>query len=892
MSPAPLVARDALVADLRARVLGVRRRGASVLVLAGVAGVGTSAVADEIVAAHRGPALRARGAAWETGHTYGVLSQLLGSPVDAADPVAAGSVLVEALAGDETTLVVVDDATWSDAESLQALSSAVHHHREAALLVLLVSRTGDPTVPAATLRLLSGHERLVVPPLDARGVRRVAAARGTHLHPSLADRLCRHTGGRPAHVLALLEELPPGTWNEFDPQLPAPSAVAAEVAARLPTLSAAARSLVEAVAVLGTATTLAEATAVAGLDEPLPALDDAVRAGLLHTVEGRGVTLVEPADPMLAAAVLDTLGGARRAAVHTRAAEVVPEPARRLGHRVAASPLPDPLLADELEDLAGERAASGAWGEVAELLAQASRLTDDRRRREDLLARAADALVGAGDALGAAALVPELESLRETPLRNAVLGYLAVVRGRPSEAEARLRRAWDLVNVERDPDVAATVCQRWVLHGLGRCRGDDVVEWADRAISLAPTESPAAVEAAAIRGLGVAASGRPREALEAYARLSEQVGHGAQAQRISMGWGWLLLAEDDLDAATAALESAVPTDYLGGSTRISLWARAWLARAQFQAGSWDDALRTAQEGLDLVERSGMRLVGPLLGWTQAQVLVLRGEDDAAREVLRTAAEAGPRDYEIMRVPSCLARAAYAEANADYAGVVRALSPLRQPWAQGSIDEPGAWPWPDVLANALVVEGRLEEADRVLAPHEKLARERGHRSARARLGYARGRLQGAQGDIDAATATFEESLHLLEDLPLRYDRARVSFAYGQTLRRAGRRREADAVLSAARDLYASMGATTYVLRCERELKAGGVHAGRVDRGVDELTPQEEAVAALVAQGHTNRQVAAELFLSPKTVQYHLTRTYAKLGVRSRSELAALRATAEG
>jgi DNA-binding CsgD family transcriptional regulator len=242
----------------------------------------------------------------------------------------------------------------------------------------------------------------------------------------------------------------------------------------------------------------------------------------------------------------------------------------------------------------------------------------------------------------------------------------------------------------------------------------------------------------------------------------------------------------------------------------------------------------------------------------------------------------------MRVPACLAKAAYAEAHADYAGVVRALAPLRQPWAQGSIDEPGAWPWPDVLANALVVEGRLEEADRVLAPHEQLALERGHRSARARLGYARGRLQGAQGDIDAATVTFEESLRLLEDLPLRYDRARVGFAYGQTLRRAGRRREADAVLAAARDIYASMGATTYVLRCERELKAGGVHAVRVDRGVDELTPQEEAVAALVAQGRTNRQVAAELFLSPKTVQYHLTRTYAKLGVRSRSELAALRA----
>ena len=737
------------------------------------------------------PALRARGAAWETGHPYGVLSQLLGSPVDAADPVAAGSVLVEALAGDETTLVVVDDATWSDAESLQALSSAVHHHRDAALLVLLVSRTGDPTVPAATLRLLSGHERLVVPPLDARGVRRLAAARGTHLHPSLADRLCRHTGGRPAHVLALLEELPPATWNEFDPQLPAPSAVAAEVAERLPTLSAAARSLVEAVAVLGTATTLAEATAVAGLDEPLPALDDAVRAGLLHTVEGRGVTLVEPADPMLAAAVLDTLGGARRAAVHTRAAEVVPEPARRLGHRVAASPLPDPLLADELEDLAGERAASGAWGEVAELLAQASRLTDDRRRREDLLARAADALVGAGDALGAAALVPELESLRETPLRNAVLGYLAVVRGRPSEAEARLRRAWDLVNVERDPDVAATVCQRWVLHGLGRCRGDDVVEWADRAISLAPAESPAAVEAAAIRGLGVAASGRPREALEAYARLAEQVGHGAQAQRISMGWGWLLLAEDDLDAATAAWSRR--------SRRTTWEARpgsrcgpgpGWPVRSSRRAAGTTPSGRRRKASTSSNGRacgwSGRCSGGPRpRSWSCAARTTPPG---------RCCAPPPRRDRATTR--SCVFPPASRERRTPRPTPTTPVwcAPSRRcasPGRRGRSTSPAPGPGLTYSPTPSSSRAGWTRPTGCSHPHEKLARERGHRSARARLGYARGRLQGAQGDIDAATATFDESLRLLEDLPLRYDRARVNFAYGQTLRRAGRRREADA-----------------------------------------------------------------------------------------------------
>jgi DNA-binding NarL/FixJ family response regulator len=126
---------------------------------------------------------------------------------------------------------------------------------------------------------------------------------------------------------------------------------------------------------------------------------------------------------------------------------------------------------------------------------------------------------------------------------------------------------------------------------------------------------------------------------------------------------------------------------------------------------------------------------------------------------------------------------------------------------------------------------------------------------------------------------------LLDGPLRYDQARVNFAYGQTLRRAGKRREADAVIATARSGFAAMGGTTYVARCDRELKAGGVHTAHPERVFNELTPQEEAVSQLVASGLSNRDFAAELFLSAKTVQYHLTRVYAKLGIHSRSELAA-------
>ena len=886
-----LIAREAELSDLRQRLLQAGERGPGLALVTGPRGVGLTSLVRRVAAEHPGRTLWATAVAWESSVEHGVLSQLLSRTVAPSGPVEGARLLVDEL-GSEPALVVVDAVARSDEASLQALSTAVRHHPAGRFLVLLVGALGDPAGPVGTAGVLAGvDDRVVVAPLEPSGVQALVAAHGISVHPTLADRLCRHTQGRPAHVAAMVAELPRHVWSDYDPVFPAPAAVAADVTARLGALADGPRALVEAVAVLGESATLPQAAALAGLTTPLPALDEATRSGLLSTAERRRATYLTLPDPMVAAAVRASLGPLRLAEAHLAAAEVVHDSAVRLGHLVDASPLPDPALADELESLAQERAGTGAWSAAADLLAGAARLTADAGLREHRLARSVDALIGSGDGLGAAALIPEVESMRETALRNAVLGYLAVVRGRPGEAESSLRRAWDLVDPERDPATAALVCQRWVLHSLGRCRGDDLVQWADRASSLAPAGSPAAVEAAAIRGLGVAAVGRPQEALEGYVRLAEEVGHGAQAQRVAMGRGWLHLSLDEVEMARSALASALSTDFLGGSTRISLWAHGWLARTQFVAGDWDDALVTARDGLALVDRSGMRLVAPLLAWTQAQVHALRGEWELAEAAVR-AGDAGPRDYEIMRVPACVARANVAEAASDYVGVVRALTPLLQPWAGGSIDEPGAWPWADVYANALVVEGRYEEAGAFLAPHEALARERGHRSTRARLGYARGRLLGATGDLPGARACFEEALQLLEDQPLRYDRARVNFAFGQTLRRAGKRREADAVMQTARDLYQTLGATTYVERCERELRAGGVHAVRVDRGVDALTPQEQLVSDLVSRGMTNREVAANLYLSMKTVQYHLTRIYAKLGVRSRTELAALRAPSSG
>lgn len=871
IAPGPFVGRDRELAELARHSDGVH--GADLIAVVGAAGIGKTTLLRRLAARHPGPVWWTQAVEWECGVPAAVLRQLLQDDVP-PDPVAAATAVAGRITG-EPVLAVIDDAENADPASVQALATVVRRHRDLPLLVVFATAAND----GAARTLVSAEVRLEG--LDAASIGELAALSGRTLHPAVAEKLRRHTGGNPRDTLALLNELPASVWSEPDSRLPAPAHVVAEVRAQLQRCDSSSRALVEALAVLDEDDSLGVAVQLAGIDDPLGSIDKANGAGLLAPSPAYQPRL---RTPLTRAAVLDLMGARATSEAHHRAAEILADPVRRLRHRVAATPLPDAALADEVDQLARERGAEGAWAEAAGLFRDASRLSPDPLLRDERLTRSVDALVAAGDCNGAAALVPTIESMRETPLRNAVLAYLAILRGRAAEAEVRLHRAWDIVNAERDPETAALIAQRFVLHSLLRCRGTELVDWADRAIALAGDDSPAGVEAAAIRGLGLSSCGQFRTASAAYEQLSSRVRHGAQAQRVTMGRGWLQLSQGDIDGARSSLESAVAMATLGGSTRITLWSLGWLARVQFLTGDWDRALHSVEQGYALAASTGIVLTIPLLAWTAAQVHALRGDSEQAAAAIR-AADAVTQDYQLMQIPTLLARGQIAEAEADYPAIRRVLDPLTALNSGTVLHEPGLWPWIDLLAAALVVDNQLDTADALLRRHEE--RARGHRSAIARLRTARGRLLGARGDLPAAREAFDEALALLDGLPLRYDLARARFAYGQTLRRAGKRRDADAMISAARELYLSLGAQTFAQRCERELKAGGLHQLRGPSAHVELTPQEEAVTSLVAQGLSNREVAAELYISPKTVQYHLTRIYAKLGVRSRAELAALR-----
>ena len=548
----------------------------------------------------------------------------------------------------------------------------------------------------------------------------------------------------------------------------------------------------------------------------------------------------------------------------------------------------------ELEAFAARQAMVGAWQDVATALFSASRLSADARARNDRLLRAVDALVGSGDIAQAGMWAAAVDAMPSSPLRSSVLGYLSTVSGQNRSAQTQLEMAWRTSNRQRDPAAAAQIAQRFVLHGVASWDGPVITRWAETAMSLTAPGTPAHIESEAIYGLGLFAQGRLREAEASYERAFEHAAENAQKQRVQMGAGWLALRADDVETALVNFQAAAPTEYRGGSLRISLWAEAWLARTQLVLGDWDAAAATVSRASVRLETSQMPLIRPLLYWTAAELWSMRGDWDRARHYVSQAA-VQPGTYRAMQVPASLARARFHEARADYESALGVLQPLTDldPWTDERVS---FWPWQDTYVNALVMTDRLEDADAFLTVFERVRRERRIPSDDARISWARGRILAAQGDPDTAREHFEAALGHLRGLNRPYLRARISFAFGQSMRRAGKRRLASTVLRTARDLYDSLGAATYVERCDRELKATGLDVGNlpdpsdpvlaaVGRTAVQLTAQEQAVAELVSGGATNKETARALFLAEKTVQYHLTRIYGKLGIRSRSELAA-------
>ncbi len=879
----------------------VRSGQPRVLWLSGPAGIGKTSLVRRLLVDQPGVCvLWGSGEEGETGLAFGVLAQLVADvphrlrrpllaagPAPDADPLAVGAELLTVLGGLQAAgpvVIVLDDAQWVDDATGRALVFVGRRLRRDQVLVVVAAR--DDTAPEAAWwerGLTQDHlvHRVRLRGLDAEEIVALAGALGgPTLTPEAGRRLRDHTDGHPLHAAALLAELPADALADTSRILPAPRSFAALVLVRVAKLSRPAQDLVVAAAVLGTRSALSDVVALAAVSEPLPALDEAVRAGLLGEVlTGTAHHVVFPHE-LVRAAVYADLPPARRHALH-RAAAALLGGAAGVDHRIAAAVGPDPDLAAELTALGRDEVGARRWTQAADRLMAAADLSGTPEDRATRLVLAVGAMLAGGELARALRAEPDLRTGPPTPGLGHVLGRLEALTGRFDTARQTLTAA--LHTADGDPGGRATAAAHLALVSLIEGDAGPAAGLAGAADSDPPTE--VAALARFVHVLGLAVQGRHAEAERELARRRAGPDPAAVEEARAMS-GILALWADDAPGAAATLAAVGRHGAPPMSVQGRILVLGHLGEAQYRLGDWDAAAANGALAVSLVRDAGVLLGAGPTSALAAHVAAGRGAWDAAEERVATAVLAAELlPWWGARAHAATARAVLAQARGDHAAMLDALAVYDDPAVHDPVDGVGVLPWRALRVEALLGVGRTDEAQAALAElEERVARRPPGWSAleAARLRCEIAETRAAPAEVRRA---YDGAMALAEKVPAELSRARLEIGHGRYLLAVGERRPAVDLLRTAHARLGRLGAAPFLDRCDALLRAAGLHPPAAG-GTLELTPQELAVARLVAEGRTNQEAGAALFVTGRTVAFHLSNIYAKLGVSSRRELAAL------
>jgi len=882
------VGRGPELAALDGSLRGAAAGRSQVAVVSGPAWIGKTALIKRFLAGRQVRVRWASGDQDEAALPGGLLDQLglPGARAD-SDPLVAGSGLLSAVRSwASPAVLVVDDAQWGDDLSLRALSFALRRLQDEPVLAVIAVRTdGYASLPPGLVRVLDDRgTRLEIPGFDAEGIRELADQIGVGPLPArAAQRLLDHTCGVPLHVREVLRALPREAVCEVlaapDTVLPTPKSLEARVVSGLAECSPQARLLVAAAAVLGTRCRLADAAALAILPDPLPALQEAAVHGLLTetaTIDGR---CCEFPHAGIRAAVYGDIGVSERAALHRGAAALTAGGAA-LAHQVAGCPGADGDLARDLAGRARDEAAAGRLAEAAGHYLSAVRVGERGGERDRNLRTAVGLLIDAGEGARARGFAAQVVGQPASAARSTLLGRLAVLRGDYRAAERLLTDAW-----AAGPDaLASTGACELALLLLIRGRTADAARWARLAVGRATGLQRACAHV--VLATSMALGGQAGEALallraESAAAAADDPGNPL----LEAGLGTISLWCDDLDAASrhlgAAARGALPLPHL-------LDVRVQHVLADYRTGAWDAAAMRAEQLVTLAEDLDQRwllasahAVAVYPAAARGQWTIARAHADAAAGQIATG-----DSNRVLDVVN--ARAALAAARDDPVGVLTAVAPLAGRLGELAGGEPallGFWP---LYAQALARTGRLAEAAAVLAPYEDLARDRRRSTAMAAAARVRAFIEASSRRPDAARQAYEAAMTCLDGLGMPYEEALTRLEYGRFLRHQGQRRAALRELCAARAVFADLGAVPFVDRCDAELgrnaAAEPASAALPTRVAAPLTARQLAVAKAVAAGKSNEQVARDLYITVKTVEYHVSQIFIRLGIDARAEIA--------
>ena len=870
-----------------------------VLWLVGPAGIGKTSLIRRLLAER--PDVRplwGSGDKAETGLPFGVLGQLVADVPDrllgpllaagpevGAEPLAVGAELLSVLGALQAAgpvVLVVDDAQWMDDASGRALAFVVRRLRHDQVMVVVSMSDHGPRSSASWERGLAQEHlvhRLTLGGLGTDEIVELAGAiGGPALTPEAARRLREHTGGHPMHATALLTELPHDAIVDTSRVLPAPRSFASLVLVQVAKLTPPAQDLVLAAAVLGRRSALADAVALAAVPDPLGALDESVRAGLLEEVPTRTGHHVAFPHELVRAAVYADLSPARRHALHGAAARRLGGVAG-IGHRVAAAVGPDPELAAELTAWGRADLDARLWPQAADRLLAAAELSGRPEDRAARLVLAVDAMLAGGDLARALRTEPDLRTAPATPGLGHTLGRLEALTGRFRMARRTLSTA--LQAEEDQPGGRAVAAAHLGLVSLVEGDAAAATELTAQALTSDPPAEVAPI-ARFVHVLGLAVQGRHADAEHELARRRNGPDPASAAEATALSGFLALLAGDAAEAVTVL--SAVGRD---GTPPMSVQGRilvaGHLAEAQYRVGDWNGAAANGTLAVSLVRDAGVLLGRGIANALASYVAAGRGAWDVAEQ--RVAAAAGAAavvPWWGARAHAATARAVLAQARGDHSAMHEALRAYTDPAVRDPVDRIGAPAWRVLHVEALLGLGRVDEAEGALTELERRAADRPPTWSTVEAARLRGELAEGRAAPPAVRRTYEWAMELAARVPAELSRARLEMGYGRWLLAAGARRPAIDLLRTAHERLERLGAAPFVDRCDELLRAAGLHPPAAGSAL-ELTAQELAVARLVTEGRTNQEAGAALFVTGRTVAFHLSNIYAKLGVTSRHEL---------
>ncbi|WP_222272236.1 helix-turn-helix transcriptional regulator [Modestobacter marinus] len=793
---------------------------------------------------------------------------------------AAAVALLRRAAEQGPVLVVVDDLQWLDRSSVQVLGFVARRLEGSRVGLLAAARSESDCV-----LLNAGLPTHEVQPLDDVTATALLRRRFPELAAPVRRRVIDAAEGNPLALLELPATMTPSQRVAKEPLptvLPLSGQLQQLFADRVRRLPRTTRRLLLLLALEGTGDVglLRAASAVEGwLDGLAPAeRDHLVRVDM-------AANRVVFRHPLIGAAVVDLATSSERRRTHATLADLLTaDPERRAWHLAEAVVGPDEPAAELLELAARRALHKGDAVRAVHALLRAADLSPrgaDRARR-----LAAAAYVGA-DAAGQLSSVPHLlgQARQADP-------------GATGSLEMTVAAAYHLLNGEGDVDTAHLMLVRGIEQAIEQgCSGPAVEEalhslmvvchfsgrdelWRPFESALArlgPGVSPVLAVSKSVYGDPLSASRAALDRLEALlATLDEEV-DPTRIVRVGIAAFYV----DRLHACRPSLWEVVRDGREGGAAASAVSALMMLCHDAYREGRWDDATRTAEEGIRWSERLGYQLIALPGVYCLALIAAARGDDEACRARTEELSRwAGPRGVTMVEHFASRARAVAALGHGEYEDAFRLTASI-SPAGRLTPHVPVAlWTAKD-LVEAAVRTGRAAEAEAHVAAIR-----------RAEVFRLLPRLHLLAAGSAALVASGEEAGDLYRQalsVPgadrFPFEQARVRLSHGEQLRRVRATHAARTELLAALDVFDRLGAQPWVTRTQNELRASGQphRSSTAERRWDTLTAQEHEIAALAASGLSNKQIGSRLYLSPRTVSGHLYRIFPKLGISTRAAL---------